>query len=362
MKIAFLLLVIVHGLIHLLGFIKAVDWVQIKDFPIEVSKGTGYLWLTAALFFLIFALSYFLEWKYSWYIGLAAVLVSQVLIIMYWKEAKFGSVPNLIILILTLITWMNTRFDAKVEKELGLLFASQTNEKAMPHASMDALPAAVQLWLKNSGASAQTGPQKVRVDQAFQLKLKPEQNDWYRGKAVQYFNPVRPGFLWYLDLNILAWVNVRARDLYLDGKGEMLIKLWSLFPVVNEKNNPKIDEGTLQRFLGEMVWFPWMAKSPYITWESAGENKAEAYIQFQGVEASGTFTFDQEGKFRQFQTERFMGGDENAKRYPWIITAQSHTIHQGIEIPILCEASWILDDGPWKWAIIEILSVDYEGG
>ena len=48
-------------------------------------------------FFLIFALSYFSGMEYSWYIGLAAVLVSQVLIIMYWKEAKFGSVQNLII-------------------------------------------------------------------------------------------------------------------------------------------------------------------------------------------------------------------------------------------------------------------------
>ncbi|MDN5330561.1 MAG: hypothetical protein PWP35_2348 [Bacteroidales bacterium] len=35
----------------------------------------------------------------------------------------------------------------------------------------------------------------------------------------------------------------------------MLIKVNSLIPVVNEKGN-KLDEGTLQRYLGEIVWFP----------------------------------------------------------------------------------------------------------
>lgn len=360
MKLVFIFLVIAHGLIHLLGFIKAFDWIPLKDFPSDVPKGIGYLWFCATLLFLVFALAYYLNWKYCWYIGSAAVLLSQVLIFLYWKEARFGTVPNLIILILALVVWMNYRFDVQVANELEELFAHQTNESGLPSATMDSLPAPIQLWLDRSGASDHPDPQKVEVLQAFQLKLKPGQEKWYAGEARQYFNPVFPGFLWYMDLSIMPMVQVRARDLYLDGKGEMLIKLWSLFPIVREKNSPKIDEGTLQRFLGEMVWFPWMAKSPYIHYESMDKHSVKATIRFKEVEASGIFTFDEVGRFLQFRTERFMGGNEEAKRRPWIIEAKAHDVHQGIEIPSNCMATWILEDGPWNWAIINILSVQYE--
>lgn len=43
-----------------------------------------------------------------------------------------------------------------------------------------------------------------------------------------------------------------GRDKFEAGRGDMLIQLNALFTVVNEQGE-KIDEGALQRYLGEMV-------------------------------------------------------------------------------------------------------------
>lgn len=265
----------------------------------------------------------------------------------------------MIIVIVLLIHWANSRFDHQVSVELEKLFAPQPAAWVESSAAV-VLPAPVQRWLDRSGATDQPGYRKVKLVQEFQLRLKPEQKTWYRGEATQYFNTVRPGFIWTLSLDILPLVKIRGRDLLLDGKGEMLIKLWSLFALVSEKNNPKIDEGTLQRFLGEMVWFPWMATSPYIEWEAGTDETAKAILSYKGHAVSGTFEFDKEGKFRKFRTDRYLGGNEHAKRHPWVITAEKHGVHQNIEIPTHCKASWILDDGHWNWAIISVSSARYD--
>ncbi len=54
--------------------------------------------------------------------------------------------------------------------------------------------------------------------------------------------------------------------MFKDGKGSMIIKVLSLINVVNDSNNEKINQGTLQRYLGEITWFPTAAVSPYIKW------------------------------------------------------------------------------------------------
>lgn len=58
----------------------------------------GLLWLSAAIMFVIFGILYAANFHYAWLVGLIAVLISQVLVILFWKDAKFGTIANIIIL------------------------------------------------------------------------------------------------------------------------------------------------------------------------------------------------------------------------------------------------------------------------
>ncbi|TAJ11822.1 hypothetical protein DMA11_15290 [Marinilabiliaceae bacterium JC017] len=104
MNLTLSLIMIIHGLIHLMGFAKAFKLAKVKELTQPISKFMGILWLVGAILFVVaFALSISgaKEW---WMVGFPAVIVSQFLIINYWKDAKFGTIANA--LVLFVIAWM----------------------------------------------------------------------------------------------------------------------------------------------------------------------------------------------------------------------------------------------------------------
>lgn len=99
LRIIFIMLIVLHGLIHLMGFAKAFGLAEIQQLKLPISKTAGVLWLGAALLFLATSIDFYLMWKWWWVLALAGVVLSQILVIIYWKDAKFATIPNIIILI-----------------------------------------------------------------------------------------------------------------------------------------------------------------------------------------------------------------------------------------------------------------------
>ncbi len=103
MRILFVIFLIIHGLIHLLGFIKAFGIAEIKDLTQLISKPLGLLWLLTTLLFLGTSLLFAVKYDNYWTIGFLAIVISQALIFYFWKDAKFGTLPNAIIAIICII-------------------------------------------------------------------------------------------------------------------------------------------------------------------------------------------------------------------------------------------------------------------
>jgi hypothetical protein len=99
LKIIFCIIIIAHGLIHLMGFVKAFKLAPMDQLTQPISKPVGLLWLLAALLFLA-AVYLFLRRPELWpIIAAPAIIISQTLIIFSWRDAKFGTIANLIILL-----------------------------------------------------------------------------------------------------------------------------------------------------------------------------------------------------------------------------------------------------------------------
>lgn len=95
---------VVHGLIHLLGFVKAFNLASVEQLTEDISRTTGLLWLLVCLLFLITALLYYMQSDVWWILGTASVIISQVLIILSWSDAKAGTIANIIIAIPIIMT------------------------------------------------------------------------------------------------------------------------------------------------------------------------------------------------------------------------------------------------------------------
>lgn len=360
MRIALTILIAIHGMIHLFGFFKAFGISEFNAISQPISKAYGILWFLAFLLFAITIVLNLIHSDYWWLSGLFAVIISQVLIFNYWSDSKFGTIANVIILLATIMGFSSFNFKNKIKEErIELIKNSQLeNKEIISSETLDGLPTIVQKWLTNCGVVGTQTVFNVYLNQELYLKLKPDQENWNVGKAEQYFRIQPPAFNWSISTEMNSFLSVVGRDKFIDGKGEMTIRLLSLIPVANAKDDKKIDQATLQRYLAEIVWFPSASLSQYIKWETIDDYAARATMEYKGTKGSGEFYFDKDGNFEKFVAMRYQ--DSNADEpTEWTVIATKIEERNGIKIPVECEASWELESGRWTWLKLEITDIQY---
>ena len=99
MTVVFAIVLVVHALIHVLGFAKAFRLADLPQLTQPISPLVGVLWLSAAILFLGAAGSLFLWPRWWWAVGACAIVVSMAAIVPSWADAKFGAVANLVVLV-----------------------------------------------------------------------------------------------------------------------------------------------------------------------------------------------------------------------------------------------------------------------
>lgn len=92
----FFLLIVVHGLIHVMGFAKAFRYAEISQLTQPISRTAGACWLLCAFTFAAAGGLFLLKPASWWWIALPAIVLSQALIFASWGDAKFGTAANLI--------------------------------------------------------------------------------------------------------------------------------------------------------------------------------------------------------------------------------------------------------------------------
>lgn len=361
MKPLLIVIIFLHGIIHLIGFVKGFFPASLEKVSLTVSYSMSVVWLLTSVLFLASGISLAAA-KSWWHIpALVAVVLSAVLIISIWQEARFGMILNLVVLVAALISIGNQNFDAKLNSELKIITPEidlKSTEK-LDKTAISQLPQTIQNWLKASGAFGKEKVQKIVLTQDFKMKLNPEQKNWYHANARQVFNVNLPAFVWTVDLKMNPLIHIRGRDKFFEGKGEMEMRMNGLIPLGKETGF-RIDEGTLQRFLGEIVWFPSAATNDYIQWQAIDKQSATASMTYRDTKASGTFYFGDDGLFERYTAMRFKGNESDAKKYLWEIKVLENKSFNGVIVPSKCEAIWHLDEGLWKWSEIEIVTLEYD--
>ncbi len=197
MKYLFLVIVFLHGLIHLLGFVKGFELKEVKELTLPISKTLGVVWLTATILFLTYGFLYMLNSKYAWLIGLVAVVVSQVIIFLFWKDARFGTIPNIIILAVSIFSFGAYSFEKMIEKETAQLLNKNVNaeNRILNEADLVNLPVPAKNWLKNCGALGKPFISMGKVTQTAEMQMKPDQNNWLTATATQYTTIDNPAFI-----------------------------------------------------------------------------------------------------------------------------------------------------------------------
>jgi hypothetical protein len=360
MKILFTVILLLHGLLHFIGFAKAYKLASLPQLELSVSRSLGTLWLIAGIIFLVAVVLFVLDKKFWPFFALAGVLISQSLIIISWQDTKFGTILNIIILLVSIPALGNFHFKdmLKKEKEAFNQEIQEPERQVITQENLKTLPPAVRKWLETSGVVGKPEIAYGHLKQTGEMRTSPD-GKWMPFEAQQLVNLEYPAFIWDTEVEMAPFITLHGRDKLVNGEGEMLIKLLSLVPVVDEGPGEKMNTGAMLRYLGEICWFPSAALNEHITWEETGRYTARATLKIGRTEVSGEFTFNGAGDMESFEAMRYYGGGEDARQEKWYIKALEYREFSGYRVPAKSSVTWKLSEGDFTWLNLDIISIEY---
>lgn len=266
-----------------------------------------------------------------------------------------------IVIIILFITISKVLFDKKVIKEVGMLTeeGSKAQSKTFNFNDLEGLPEPVQRYFKYALKDGQEHIKFIRLKQVGEFRMKENQG-WMPFKAEQYFTTEDPAFIWRVKFTMAPFIWIEGRDMYYQGKGNMLIKVLSTITVADAVGS-EMDISSLIRFLSEAPWFPTaLLPSDYLEWIEIDSNSAQAVIKDNGYIASGIFTFNEKGEIIKFVTnDRYMEVDGKYFKEQWGGYYRNYQEINGMKIPIEAEVEWNLSDRDLQYVKLKITDIQY---
>jgi len=252
------------------------------------------------------------------------------------------------------------RFSRLVRRDVRALLAqaARTREGVVVTEEMlQNLPEPVRRCLGYTGTVGKPFVNTVRLKQKGRMHPSAK-GAWIPLEAEEYYSVQPPGFVWDATMYRGPLPIARGRDIYAGGKGRMLIKAGSLFIVVDDKGE-EMDQGSMIRYLSEMIWFPTAFLGDNVSFEPINDESARVTLTDVNKSLSATMYFDEEGRFTDFVAKRYrtvLGGYELET---WSTPTYEYGEHAGLKLPLRGGAVWKLPKGDLKYVDITITDLEY---
>jgi hypothetical protein len=221
------------------------------------------------------------------------------------------------------------------------------------------LPEPVRRYLDAVRPEGTPPTERVRIDQAGELRLGDADSPWKPFSATHHATVGRPGFVWDARVELRPFVSVRIRDAVVDGEGSARVALCSAFPVAGAGSSPELNEAALQRYLAEAVWYPTaLLPSAGVRWEPIDDRTARATLTHRGTTASLTFHFSERNRVERVHAERrYRSVDGGFEPTPWTGLWRGYERRGRVAIPTEGEVVWHLPDGDlhaWRGRVVGV--------
>ncbi len=356
MRTFIVLLLLLHGLVTLLGFLKSIKPEWIRQLKEQIPTFHGLLWLVAALLFLFAAVALVAEKLQWWMFALPAVLISQAMVIRFWQDAKFGTLANVILLAAIFLAFSAWRFKKAYRIDVTTSFKNeQTDTGALSGADLEFLPEVVRKYLKYTGHT-----QKItHFFSTFEGSIRSGADaPWMAFKATQHSwirNPAR-----YFFMNAtMKGIPVAGYHRFRDQHASMDIRALSLFPVSSLAGNEMNTAETVTHLNDMCLLAPASLIDKRIEWLRADDHEAELAFNNNGIRVKAILQFNNKGELVNFiSDDRYMvGKDQQLVRVRWSTPVHGYKEEGGIRYPSSGEAIWGTGDKAYAYAKMNILTI-----
>ncbi|WP_133272715.1 DUF6544 family protein [Hymenobacter radiodurans] len=212
------------------------------------------------------------------------------------------------------------------------------------------LPAPVQRYFRLVLPDGQPYLRTARLRHTGQFKTSLD-GDWGAISGEEYIIADPPAFIWQGTTSRFI-----ARDEYVAGRGQLLVRLFGLAPVVHGRG-PRYDQAELLRWLGEIAWLPTaLLPSERVNWTPLDEHSATLTLTYQGQVLSYLVRFNEQNELTQFEAERYQS---DTAVLPWVGHFSEYRTLHGLRVPTEAEASWVVNGQRRPYARFRIQELDY---
>jgi hypothetical protein len=357
MKSILTILIFCHGLVHFLGFAKAYELMLLKELTLPVTRGIGLLWLLVSMLFVTVAVLSWMGSKYWWMLAGLTLLMSQGLIFLAWRDARFGAIVNVIILLFVLVEFFNWRFEKNYinDVETGINKTVQLKQDFIQEMDLEHLPHLVRQYLKKM---AVIGTPKLKsAKMILDGRMRGKDQKWFSFTAEQFNFFGDPERLFFMKANV-KHLPMYAYHRYKNGEAVMTVKLFSIFNVVKVEGQEMFTAETVTYFNDLCMMTPAALIDKRIRWQTVDEKSVKAFFTNEGVTISAILYFDEEGNFVNFTSEDRMDINDHQK-HTFSTPVISMQELSGKKVLSEAEARWRYDNEEFVYAKIHIRSIEF---
>jgi hypothetical protein len=235
--------------------------------------------------------------------------------------------------------------------------AEPSQQPVVTLASLEGLPEPVQRYFQFTGVVGHPWIRTVHLTQTGQFRQGLEQS-WMPVSASQVFTCDPPGFVWNARFKIAGLPLMRAQDTYKDGHGHMFGHLAGLISIFDMRGE-QIDQGSLLRYLGEMIWFPTAFLGENITWQAVDDQSAQVTLVDGELSVSGLLSVDEQGRPTQFSAQRYREVEGVFSLDPWTTPITEYGQFESLNLPVRGHVTWNLPDGDLTYFEWQLSGIKY---
>ena len=363
-KYLLIILLLFHGLIHILGFLKAFDNLlvplsaKLNELTLSPSKTMGIFWLIAFLLFIVSIISFLSGYKFWWLIAFSALLLSQFLILNTWTDAKYGTIPNILLLIAVIFGYGYWSFEKSFKDDI-VFGAAQTpiiESTLISEKDITPLPELVQKYLRFCGVI--NTPKITNFRAVFEGKMRDKGKDWFPFKSEQYNFVPEPTRLFYMCGKMFG-ITVPGYHHYKNGTAVMDIRLFGLFSIIKKSGAEMNKTETVTLFNDLCLLAPAALIDKRISWENIDSNRVKATFVNHGISITAILYFGKDGELVNFTSEDRMALGFN-QRITFSTPVHEYKEFNGIKVVYKADAVWHYPSiGEFTYGVFELKDIKY---
>ena len=202
MRWVVVVVLMLHGLIHLLGFAKAFDLAEMSHLSQPIGRSMGLVWIIASVLMVAASVAFVAAPRWFWLVGACALVLSQSAIFASWSDAKFGALANLFLLLAVAFRFashgpISLREEFADTVRAGL--AQAATPRVVCEDDLRGLPEPVRKYVRVTGSVGQ--PQVVSFRATWRGRIRSSASaPWMKFDAEQYnFFSGKPSRLFFMD-------------------------------------------------------------------------------------------------------------------------------------------------------------------